>query len=178
MFTIVRISHLIGGGRDRGDPGASVPAVQCADQRQQIADRLLLGLRQPGGAAMRQRLAVVAAAASAIAARPVLIAELLEHELAPTHRVVRVLDHRLELLALDLGAPRQTLDVEHREHTGLGPGRRQPIVIAPQHAVALEDPQRRAHRYAHALADDALVTHMQRRARRQGTCMAALELRA
>src|SRR6185503_4042342 len=51
-------------------------------------------------------LAAIARAAPAVAVDPVLIAEVLEHELPPAPRVIRILDHRAQLAALDLAAPR------------------------------------------------------------------------
>ena len=133
--------------------------MQRRDQREQVADRGELRRRQlqPRRLAVRDRLAGIAAAAPAVAIVPVLIAEVLEHELAAAPGVVGVLDHRAQLAALDLGAALQRLDVERQERAGLGPRCHQLLVVAPQHAVALEDAQRRPHRGAVDVAAEVVA---------------------
>ena len=72
------------------------------------------------------------------------VAEVLEHVLAAAPRVVRVVDHRAQLAALDLGAALQRLDVERRILPGLRARRGEALVVAREHAVALEDADRGA----------------------------------
>src|SRR6185436_19421078 len=82
--------RLVEGARGEvGDPGAPEAAIERADQQQQAADRALLGVRQARRAAVGRRVAVIARAARPVAARPVLVAEVLEDELPAAPRVVR-----------------------------------------------------------------------------------------
>src|SRR5690606_23961204 len=73
----------IDAGGDAGDALAAEAAVHRADQLEQLLDRGAIGIGEAGGLAVDDRLAVVARAAHAFARRPVLIAEVVEHELPP-----------------------------------------------------------------------------------------------